>query len=67
MQKQFTKKAFRELLNSQQEKYKSTNHKNGVYHQLKRLYGDYLYHQDREKFDVNYKEWLVENGIAYKK
>lgn len=33
-------------------------HQNGPYHQLKRLYGDYLYHQDRDKFNVDMIDWI---------
>ncbi len=29
------------------------------YRQVRRLYGDYLYHQDREKFEVDYAEWIA--------
>jgi hypothetical protein len=32
--------------------------KNGRYKPSKRLYGDYLYHQDREMFEVEYKEYI---------
>lgn len=33
-------------------------HRNGRYQQKTRQYGDYLYHQDREKFMVDLREWL---------
>ena len=50
-----TKKAFREHLNT---RFAGTeNHRNGAFRQLKRGYGDYLYNQDREMFDVEYAEW----------
>lgn len=53
-----TKKAFRSFLNKiDEESNNPINHKHGRYQQRKRLYGDYLYHQDREKFEVTYKEW----------
>ena len=56
-----TKKAFRELLNKQDlESSNPRDHKHGVYHQRTRLYGDYLYNQDRDKFEANYREWLQE-------
>ncbi|HYP26369.1 MAG TPA: hypothetical protein VE262_06610 [Blastocatellia bacterium] len=58
-----TKKAFREELNRQdaeQQANGGSKHKNYQYHQLRRLYGDYLYFQDREKFNVNFEEWKVE-------
>ena len=51
-----TKKAFKELLNSQDD----GTWRNGRYHQTKRKYGDYLYSQDPIMFDVNYREWLRE-------
>jgi hypothetical protein len=56
--------AFRRFLNEQDlaeraaKPTQDTRHVHGRYHQQKRLYGDYLYHQDREKFDVDYQEWL---------
>ncbi len=34
-------------------------HRNGRYRQIKRQYGDYLYHQDREKFMVDMCVWLA--------
>lgn len=34
-------------------------HHNGPYRQKTRGYGDYLYHQDREKFDSEMLEWLA--------
>lgn len=49
-------KDFRLYLNA---KYADTfKHKNGRYHQETRAYGDYLYHQDREQFDVLLEEAL---------
>lgn len=32
-------------------------HRNGRFEQRVRLYGDYLYHQDRDKFEMQFKEW----------
>lgn len=62
----FTKKAFREYLNTLYGH--SSNHVNGNFHQLKRKYGDYLYYQDREKFNVDYNEWLsTQQQISTKK
>ncbi len=56
-----TKKAFREYLNKQDlESRNPKNWKHNRYHQRTRLYGDYLYNQDRVMFDVNYNEWLKE-------
>lgn len=54
-----TKKAFREYLNQQDlESRNPRNHKHNRYHQRTRLYGDYLYNQDKVMFDVNYQEWV---------
>ena len=55
-----TKKAFREYLNQLCED--ENKWKNGRYCQKKREYGDYLYHQDKEQFEVQYKKWLEENN-----
>lgn len=54
-------KRYRAYLNSLS--VNTTNHHNGKYHQVTRLYGDYLYHQDREKFMVDMKEWLSKQKI----
>ncbi len=54
-----TKKAFREFLN---EHFPLPTHRNGPYHQRTRPYGDYLYAQDREKFDHEYQEWCDAGG-----
>jgi hypothetical protein len=53
-------RAFRELLNRQNLEAGGRLHRNGRFHQLKRLYGDYLYAQDREKFMVDLRAWLAE-------
>lgn len=59
--KRGTIKAFREYLNK---KYAGSDpHKHEQYHQRTRGYGDYLYHQDRWKFDVELGEAL--NGTGY--
>ena len=50
-----TKKVFREFLN---QCYAKSMHKNGRYEQKKRAYGDYLYAQDRVKFECDYEDWL---------
>jgi hypothetical protein len=55
----FTKKAFREFLNKQEQEIGGPLHRHGVYHQRKRAYGDYLYFQDRDKFDVDFAEWVA--------
>ena len=67
-------KEFRELLNREnalvmdRENARQANdpariaskHRNGRYRQVKRLYGDYLYRQDRDKFMADIREWLRE-------
>lgn len=66
-------KAFRALLNRQNTEMVArqatrpvgdpcrvaATYRNGRYHQSKRLYGDYLYHQDREKFMVDLRDWVA--------
>lgn len=52
-----TFKQFRELLNAQSRKY-NYKHKNGKYHQQNRDAGDYLYFQDRPKFDFYFRAWV---------
>lgn len=37
-------------------------HANGRYRQRSRPYGDYLYHEDRLKFEADYIEWLSNLG-----
>lgn len=50
-------KSFREYLNA---KYAGgENHKHEQFHQKSRGYGDYLYHQDRAKFDYEMGEALA--------
>jgi hypothetical protein len=63
--KKLTKKAFKEFLNKQElehrkvaPEYINTQYKNGVRGQRTRLYGDYLYSQDREMFNAEYQNWL---------
>lgn len=60
-----SKKAFREYLNSLDHlgNHRSEHTHNGrrhIFGQRTRKYGDYLYAQDREKFNVDYEEWLAE-------
>ena len=55
-----TKKAFREYLNKIAEN--EPRHRNYRYQQRTRPYGDYLYAQDREKFNADYQDWLKEQG-----
>jgi hypothetical protein len=52
-----SKKAFREWMN--REYADSATHRHHQYAQRTRGYGDYLYFQDREKFEVEYVEWLA--------
>jgi hypothetical protein len=48
-------KKFREVLN----KADRGDWRNGAYHQKTRPYGDYLYAQDREKFQIDMMEWIA--------
>lgn len=50
-----TRKAFREELNRSGYQH---SHANNRFGNRKRPYGDYLYAQDREKFEVDYAEWI---------
>ena len=50
-----TRKEFKEFLNKEDQGHK---HKNGRFGQRKRLYGDYLWSQDRDQFEVDYQEHL---------
>jgi len=58
---QLTRAQYRRLLNEQDTGQK---HKHNRYNQRSRKYGDYLYHQDREKFEVDYQEHLSANDGA---
>ncbi len=49
-------KAFKEYLNGQA--FNIIRHKHKNFGNRSRLYGDYLYSQDREKFFVDMIEWL---------
>jgi hypothetical protein len=51
-----TKKAFREFLN--REHATSPKHRHARFQQRTRPYGDYLYAQDREMFNVEYADWV---------
>lgn len=55
-----TRAAFRKYLNELDPAYL---HKHERYGQRTRLYGDYLYHQDREKFEVDFRDWLDSEGV----
>lgn len=52
-------KQFREYLNKLPQ---AKRHAHRRFRQRTRRYGDYLYHQDRERFMVELKEWLNEQG-----
>lgn len=51
-----TRKQYRELLNKQDKG--QVQHRHNRYQQRTREYGDYLYFQDREKFEFDYREHL---------
>ena len=55
-----TKKAFREYLNRRCAE--GPKHRERRYQQRKRGYGDYLYFQDRERFNWEYEEWLKQQA-----
>lgn len=55
--KRGTIKAFREYLNAKFAG--SANHRHESFHQRSRGYGDYLYSQDRAKFDVELADALA--------
>lgn len=57
-----TKKAFRAFLNEQFKD--DPNHRNNRFQQRTRGYGDYLYFQDREKFNAEYEEHLEQLAVA---
>lgn len=60
--KRGTIKRFREYLNAKfAMSEKHTGGRSGQYQQKTRLYGDYLYHQDREQFKVELKYALAGN------
>lgn len=61
MPEQPTRKAFREHLNEMDRTSNTPrDHRHNAYHQRTRLYGDYLWFQDRAKFESDYAEWCVE-------
>lgn len=49
-------KRFRDFLNSQD--VGDSKHRHLNFQQRTRKYGDYLYHQDRDKFNMELAEWL---------
>lgn len=57
-----TKKQFRQYLNN---KYGVDTQKwgNGNYAARKRAYGDYLYNQDREMFNIEYAKFMNNNEL----
>ena len=42
----------------------STSVKGAGYRARTRPYGDYLWHQDREMFEIAYQEWLASKAAA---
>jgi hypothetical protein len=52
-----TKKAFREYLNSICKDYRHSE-PSKRYGNRKRLYGDYLYYQDKYLFNSDYQRWV---------
>lgn len=60
-----SRKAFRRQLNSlnngEWKSVVSLKHRNGRFHQKTRPYGDYLWFQDRARFEANYQDWLEKN------
>lgn len=61
VKKKLTKKAFEEYLN---QKYGVDTQKwgNGNYAARVKPYGTYLRSQDKEMFNIQYEEWLKEQG-----
>jgi len=59
--RKLTKKAFREFLNRESEG--QPKHRHFRYQQRTRPYGDYLYAQDREKFNFDYQQWLESQSV----
>jgi hypothetical protein len=59
--KRGARKAFRQFLNTLG---RGKTHRNGRYQQRTRSYGDYLYFQDREKFEVEFAEAMSGNYTA---
>lgn len=60
-----TRAEFRRHLNEQFPFNPEHNNKKGEtgrYRQVKRAYGDYLWHQDREMFEADYREHLEKAG-----
>lgn len=53
---------FKEYLNSIDD---SKDWKQGKYHQLKRKYGDYLYNQDRVKFNVDFEKYKKDKEMGF--
>ena len=52
-----TNKEFRELLNRKFPANPTTNHREGRYQQKTRAYGDYLWFQDRSRFEFDKQEY----------
>ena len=57
-------KEYRALLNARHQAMPViVNHRNWRYRQVSRGYGDYLYFQDREKFDMELREWWIDKQL----
>ncbi len=61
MDKPITKKEYREHLNKLHGIDKTGKGTNNKFKPRTRLYGDYLWYQDREMFDVSYIEYINES------
>jgi hypothetical protein len=57
-----TRAEFRRFLNEQDTLGPATWGPDQRYRNRKRKYGDYIWHQDREKFEVEYQAWLKERA-----
>lgn len=60
--KKFTRKMFREEMNETAKGRVDAGGKawrNNIYGNRKRAYGDYLYTQDRDMFEDDYRRWLI--------
>jgi hypothetical protein len=62
--KTMTRAEYRKLLNDRDDG--TSPHHNNQYRQRTRKYGDYLYYQDRAKFEMEYREHLATNDTERK-
>lgn len=58
-----TRKQYREYLNELFPANAPYPHSHNRYKQRARAYGDYLYYQDREKFEADYQEELQQRRL----